>query len=135
MTPYEKALKEGYPLTRGDWLEQHMAEMQKKQIEAYIPHPRDTTLGEGEYYWADSADRVQRVRVREIMPGCIGESETYGCVYVSTGRRVRDYMGLYGNVHKGDLYDNKEDCRDRTHVAVEWWEQLREVQEEMDEKT
>lgn len=134
MTPYEKALKEGYPLTRKDW-GQHMTEMQKKQIEAYIPHPRDTTLEDGEYYWMDAADRVQRVRVRDIMPGGIDESETYGCVYVSTGRHVLDYMGQYGKVHKGDLYDNKEDCRDRTHAAVEWWERLRESQEEMDEKT
>lgn len=133
MTAYVEALKAGYPLTRKDW-GQHMTEMQKKQIEAYIPHPRDTTLGRGEYYWMDAVDRVQRVRVRDIMPGGIGEAETYGCVYVYTGRDVLDYMGRYGKTHKGDLYDNKEDCRDRTHAAVDWWEKLRELQEETDEK-
>lgn len=129
-----EALKAGYPLTRKDW-GQHMTEMQKKQIEAYIPHPRDTTLGPGEYYWMDAADRVQRVRVRHIMLGWIGEPQKYGCVYVYTGKDVLDCTGRYGQVHKGDLYDNKEDCRDRTHAAVDWWERLRELQEEMNEKT
>lgn len=33
-------------------------------------------------------------------------------------------------VRMGDLYDNKQDCKDQTHGAMHEWEALRKLQRE-----
>lgn len=100
-------------------------------IEAYLPHPRDPDLGQDEYYVLDTAGRVQRVRLTDIFPGRIGHETEYGVRRVSDGKRID--AGL-GNPFEGfsmfELYDNKQDCRDRTHCCYSNWEHLRLLQKE-----
>lgn len=104
--------------------------MTKEQMLAYYcPHERDETLGEGEYYCRDSADRVQRVRITNVMPYSRGGDSfnIYGCAYANNGKHFR---GDYGNepfdgVAFSQLYDNAQDCRDITHCGVDFWEELR----------
>ena len=63
-----------------------MTEYQRRQIAAYLPSPRDKTLNDFEYYVLDTADRVRKVYVRDILPH--DEETTYGCYEVSTNRRI-----------------------------------------------
>ena len=65
-----------------------MTDHERKMIEAYIPHEPDPDLEDGEYYVMDTGGRVQKVRVTNILPGRLGEEETYGVVEVSSGRRI-----------------------------------------------
>lgn len=108
-----------------------MTDHERKMIEAYIPHEPDPDLEDGEYYVMDTGGRVQKVRVTDILPGRLGEEETYGVVQVSSGRRID---AGYGDFLKGfplsDLYDNKQDCKDHTHGCYSGWEYLRKLQEE-----
>lgn len=105
-----------------------MTDREKLMIDTYIPHQRDPDLDAMEYYWMDNANRVQKVYIRDIMCS-FDEPDTYGCLYSATDKAVRDYNGEYGKIHKSDLYDNKQDCKDRTHSQIDWWESLRNLQE------
>ena len=105
-----------------------MTEYQRRQIAAYLPSPRDKTLNDFEYYVLDTADRIRKVYVRDILPH--DEETTYGCYEVSTNRRIdagwgNEFIGF----RFGELYDNAEDCRNRTHSFFNGWEELRKIQE------
>lgn len=110
-----------------------MTDRQRQMIEAYIPGEPDPTLDFGEYYMLDSADRVIRVRAYSIATGDneaeIREVITAGArphpVYNASG----EYSRLPGWYYMRALYDNKQDCRDQTHMIYDGWERLRDIQE------
>lgn len=106
-----------------------MTDRQKQMIEAYLPSPPDPELGFNEYYVLDKADRVRKVRIRDILPN--GDHVTYGVAEVSTNRRIdagwdSEFIGF----RMCALYDNKQDCRDQTHMMYDSWEYLRQLQRE-----
>lgn len=103
-----------------------MTEREKQLIEAYIPSPKDTSLGVFEYYAQDSSGRVQRVEIVEILP--YRETTYYSIVQVKTRKRIRGWRE-YEAFAMGDLYDNKEDCKNDTHLGYDYWENLRKIQE------
>lgn len=105
-----------------------MTDRERQLIEAYLPHPRDPELPEGEYYVLDRANRVQRVYVTDIYPHFEGEDELV-VVQADTRKTVTGWME-FGGFPMSDLYDNREDCRARAHVAYAYWEQLRKLEEE-----
>lgn len=106
-----------------------MTERQKQMIEAYLPNPRDPELPEGDYYILDNVDRVQQVFISEIYPDMKNDTTTFGVVLSKSRKRYRGGLGYDGSVHMHELYDNKEDCRDRTHILYDDWERLRTLQE------
>ena len=110
-----------------------MTEQDRKEIEYYIPGDPDTSLAEGEYYYLQNktgTERVIRVFPLDVLPTKDGTQ--YGLyrwkgarlVWVDTGWGDDRTHGVY----RGDLYDNKEDCKNQTHGGCSWWEQLREIQ-------
>lgn len=106
-----------------------MTDRELQMIETYLPHPRDPELDQDEYYVLDTAGRVQHVRLTDIYPGRPGEEAEYGV------RRVSDNMRIgIGIPFRGfpmfDLYDNRQDCKDRTHGCYSNWEHLRLLQRE-----
>jgi len=105
-----------------------MTERQRQMIEDYIPNPRDESLGFNEYYYlqytSSGGERVIKVRVHEILPH--DDHMEYG-VYTKSGRI--DVGDPFRGVRKHDLYDNKEDCRNQTHLMWDDWEELRALQE------
>lgn len=105
-----------------------MTDRERQLIEAYLPHPRDPELGIREYYALDQAGRVQRVEMTDILSHLDGEDELI-VVQADTRRKVSGWME-FGGFPLSDLYDNKEDCRDRTHAGVAYWERLRRLEEE-----
>jgi len=105
-----------------------MTDRQRQLISYYLPHPRDPKLGFNEYYVRDVADRIRKVEVREILP--YDNETTYGVYEVSSGRRIdAGYSSPWVGFRKYALYDNKEDCRDQSHLLYDGWEELRELQE------
>ncbi len=103
-----------------------MTDRERLMVSVYIPSPRDPDLPDGEYYITDSNERIQRVYISDINPGKMNESTVYGVRYASSGKR---YGGdEYGNTHMWDLYDNKTDCRNRTHPCYDGWEYMRELE-------
>jgi len=112
-------------------------EQTKLMIETYLPHPPDPDLPEGAYYWlqytagATGKPRVLTVYIHDIMPTKDGIE--YGIYQVRGGRYQRVDAG-YGDPMRGvqmhDLYDNKEDCRDQTHMILNNWETLRKIQKD-----
>ena len=104
-----------------------MTDRQKQLIAAYLPNPRDPDLGEDEYYVEDTAGKVRKVMIREILPH--GDYTTYGCYEVSTGRRIDAGWGsVWVGFYMHNLYDNKQDCRDHAHAFYDDWEELRRIQ-------
>lgn len=111
-----------------------MDDCTRRLIEAYIPHPRDPSLEPSEYYYCQETargPRVIRVFALDVLPHRDGTE--YGIYQSRGGRLVRlDTRGdgdPTRGVHLYELYDNKEDCRDRSHYAFDGWEELREEQE------
>lgn len=105
-----------------------MTDRERKMIEGYLPHPRDPELGVDEYYVLDTADRVRRVYVTDLMPN--KDRMTYGVYEVSTGKRIdAGYGSPFVGFAKSQMYDNKQDCRDQTHLMFDGWEELRKLQE------
>ena len=105
-----------------------MTDRQKQLIAAYLPNPRDPELNEGEYYVLDTNDRVRKVEIRRILPR--DERITYGVYEVSSGRRIdAGYGSEFYGFRKSQLYDNREDCKEQSHLMFDEWERLREVQE------
>lgn len=104
-----------------------MTERQKQLIEAYIPSPRDESLGIFECFVEDSNGKIQRVEITDIMP-----SNDYDTIYlvvqVNTRKRVKGWL-KYDGFSMGYLYDNKQDCKDCTHTSYSLWEDLRKLQE------
>lgn len=108
-----------------------MTERQKQLIAAYLPHPRDPELEDGEYYVMDTAWKVRRVFIGDILPK--DDYTTYGVYESSTGRRIdAGYGSPWIGFRKGSMYDNKQDCKDMTHCMYDYWEHLRELQKEED---
>lgn len=103
-----------------------MTEKQRKQIATYLPSPRDPELDRFDYYVMDRANRVQKVHIRDIIPH---EDTTLYCVYTDKGRQVKSWRDTnFGGFYFSELYDNKEDCRDQTHLWFDGWEELRELE-------
>lgn len=106
-----------------------MTDRERQMIESYLPHPRDPQLGQDEYYVLDTAGRVQHVRLSDIFPGRPGEDAEYGVRRVSDGMRIDAGPGdPFRGFAMFDLYDNRQDCKDRTHGCFNNWEYLRELQ-------
>lgn len=105
-----------------------MTEQQKKQIAAYLPHPRDPELEDSEYYiMAAYSGRVHKVYISDIAEDRHFNT-VYGVRYSATGKKFYQ-NDEYLCIRMGDLYDNKEDCRDQTHPCIDWWEDLRGLKE------
>jgi len=114
-----------------------MTDRDREDIAYYLPHDRDPTLDTGEYYYLQYTmgktgnPRVIRVYALDILPHKDGTE--YGIYQYRRGRYHRIDAG-YGDfsrgVRMGDLYDNKQDCRDQTHMGCHWWEELRKKQME-----
>ena len=80
-----------------------MTDRQRQLIDAYLPNPPDPTLGDEEFYVLDTADRVRRVQVREILPRG-WEEVTYGVYEVSTGNRIDAGWGNpWVGFHRGGM--------------------------------
>lgn len=112
-----------------------MTERQKQLIEGYIPNPRDRSLENGEYYllyYGRGGERIRKVYIREILPHSEGYSSwnEYGVYDSKTNARIDSGWNSPFRGHKmADLYDNKEDCKNQTHVMYDGWEELRKIQE------
>ena len=109
-----------------------MTDRQLADIKYYLPNDPDPTLEQGEYYYLQYTTgdpRVIRVFALDILPQKDGIE--YG-IYQRRGARLAWVDGGYDNrcrgVRMGDLYDNKADCKDQTHMACNWWESLRALQ-------
>ena len=118
-----------------------MTDQIREQIAYYLPHDPDPTLDINEFYWlqytngATGNPRVIRVYALDILPHKNGTE--YG-IYQMRGGRLQWVDAGWGNNTRGttmgDLYDNKQDCKDQTHGAVNWWQELRKAQmEEMNQ--
>lgn len=103
-----------------------MTDREKELIEAYIPSPRDNTLDSFQYYAQDSSGRIQKVEITDILPRAEGET-VYRVVQADTRKRVKGWRE-YDSYAMSDLYDNKQDCKDETHIGYSYWERLREIQ-------
>ena len=67
-----------------------MTEREKELVEAYIPSPRDTALGDFQYYAKDSSGRIQKVEITDILPRAEGET-VYLVVQADTRKRVKGW--------------------------------------------
>lgn len=110
-----------------------MTDRERQMIETYLPHPRDPELEIGTYYYlqyTSSGERVIKVWPLDILPTKDGTE--YG-IYQQRGGQLQRIDAGYGDplrgVHMHDLYDNKQDCRDQTHMCWDRWEELRKLQE------
>lgn len=111
-----------------------MTDRLREQIEYYLPHDPDPTLRDSEYYYLQYTNgvtgnpRVIRVFALDILPHKDGIE--YG-IYQERGGRLFRVDAGWGDPFRGapigDLYDNKQDCKDQTHGAVNWPE-LRKAQ-------
>lgn len=110
-----------------------MTEREKELVRAYLPHARDRTLEDGEFYYLQSTsggERVIRVFALDVL--CCRDGTEYGIYQQKGGRLVRidaGYGDPFRGIRMGSLYDNKEDCRDQTHIMFDGWEGLRHTQE------
>lgn len=111
-----------------------MTDRQKDMIDYYLPNDPDPTLEDGEYFFLQYTlgnPRVIRVMALDIFP-CQDGIE-YG-IYQRQGGQMKRIDAGWGDpmrgVRMGDLYDNKQDCKDQTHGAMHEWEALRKLQRE-----
>ena len=104
-----------------------MTDKERQMIEWYIPSPRDETLDLMEYYWKNDAGKIFKVYITDINPAK-NDRTVYGCRYSHNGQRVHAF-GEWESIGMNNLYDNKDDCRDDTHLMYEQWEYLRKIQE------
>ena len=112
-----------------------MDERTKLMIETYLPNPPDETLEDGEFYFLQETmrgPRVIRVYPLDIMP--MRDHTEYG-IYQKRGANLvwvdgRGDGDHYRGVSRHDLYDNRQDCKDRTHNTCDDWEDLRRIQME-----
>ena len=108
-----------------------MTDRMKQMIKWYIPNPRDPELDSCEYYYKREDEKIFKVYVCDILPH---DNEThYGCRYSSNGQRVHTSYDFDG-IPMRQLYDNKQDCKDESHLMYDNWEWLRE-EEMKDEVT
>ncbi len=108
----------------------------RRRIEEYLPNPPDPELGFSEYYYLQSTmkgEQVIKVQVAAIFPGEIHQPDEYEIYQIrSDGLRWVDvgWGDRFRGAYKSQLYDNKEDCRNQTHLWEENWERLRTIQQE-----
>ena len=108
-------------------------ERTRKRIESYLPNPPDPNLEFGEYYYLQegTTSRVIKVYALDILPH--KDDVEYG-IYQKHGNKLVRVDAGYGDPYRGvrmsNLYDNKEDCRNREHSMYDGWEHLREIQRE-----
>lgn len=109
-----------------------MTDRERQMIEAYLPSAPDPELQTGfEFYLLDARDRPTKVRVVSI--SFDREGDLYQVV-TDAGRLVHgDYEAdseTFGGgwYRMAALYDNREDCRYRTHSMYDGWEWLRDIQ-------
>lgn len=100
-------------------------EQTRKKIEAYIPSPRDKSLGFGEYY-VNQNGRVRLGHVRDTYMNDDGD-DLIGLVD-DRGRRIHG-LWEFDSFRRSELYDNETDCRNQTHGSYDDWEVLRATQE------
>ena len=110
-------------------------ERTRKMIEKYLPNPPDPSLEPGSYYWLQYMNngkaRVITVYPLDVLPAKNGTE--YGIYQQKAGRlyRVDVSNQVFGyGVQMHDLYDNRQDCQDQTHMAYDDWERLRKIQKE-----
>lgn len=116
-----------------------MDERTRKMIEYYIPGERDESLEDGEYYFkqcTSAGDRILRVWALDVLPH---EDETEYGLYREIGGRFQPFDGRGDRdrnrgVRMSQLYDNKEDCRNDTHMLFDGWEELRRIQREAEKR-
>ena len=65
--------------------------------------------------------------IEYYIPGEPDKTLDDGECWVDTGWGADDHTH---GVYRGDLYDNREDCKNQTHMGCSWWEQLRKIQQE-----
>lgn len=105
-----------------------MTDREKYMIEYYIPSPRDETLDDNEYYIkAEYSGRVHKVYISDICPDILHDRTLYGVRYSATGKRFYKDEN-YGTVQMSELYDNKQDCKEQTHLFYDAWERLRGIE-------
>lgn len=104
-----------------------MTDRERQLIEAYLPNPPDPELGFMDYYVRDTADRVRKVHVSDFFPH--EETMEYDVYEISTGKRIDSgWADRWRGFHRGQLYDNREDCRNHEHDWYDGWEELRRIQ-------
>lgn len=107
-----------------------MTDRERLMIQEYLPNPPDPTLEFDEFYFLQN-NRVIRVYALDCFPH--KNDVCYG-IYKKCGFRLVkvndgwDDTGFHG-VYRHELYDNKEDCRNQTHLWYDRWEELRELQQ------
>ena len=108
-------------------------ERTQMMIDGYLPNPPDPELGFNEFYWLqytmDGKSRVLKVQAMDVFP--LKDGTEYGIYRLKGNHLVRidaGYGDPYRGVRKHDLYDNKQDCRNQTHMCCDDWEHLREIQ-------
>ena len=112
-----------------------MTEREKQEIEYYLPGDPDESLEDGEYYYLQNktgTERVIRVFPLDVFP--MKDGVQYGIYTRKGGRLCWVDTGWGDRIHgvcRGDLYDNKEDCKNQTHMGISWWESLRKIQREV----
>jgi len=99
----------------------------------YLPHGRDPALGEDEYYVLNNADEVRKVRLAALVRRAGYPRPVCETVGLKSGDLFVNKLAPDGCFRFGQLYDNAEDCRDRTHDEYDYWERLRRMQEDIDE--
>ena len=95
-------------------------EKTRKQIEAYIPSPRDKSLRPYCDYYVNQNGRVKLGHVRELFETDDGDDR---------GRQIHG-LWEFDSFRRCELYDNETDCRKQTHGAYDGWERLRRIQED-----
>lgn len=95
----------------------------KRMIRGYLPHRRDESLGFDEYFWEDYSGKIQKVVIQDIFP--YEDGTEFGLRYAGTGKRVHTSDDPFHGVQMSQLYDNRIDCKDRTHICYSGWEHLR----------
>ena len=109
-----------------------MTDRVKQLIEYYIPGEPDQSLDVNEYFYLQytmGQARVIRVFALDVFP--LHDGIEYG-IYQQKGTRLVRIDAGYGSPFRGvrmcDLYDNREDCKNQTHMCEHNWERLREIQ-------
>ena len=103
-------------------------------IDYYLPHQPDPSLQLQEFYYLQytaGTPRVIRVYALDILP--CKDGYEYG-IYQMRGGQLHwvdvGYESMVRGCRMGDLYDNKQDCKDQTHCGIDWWEEMRKAQRE-----
>lgn len=97
----------------------------EEKIASWLPSPRDPSLPECEYYCEDQYGKIQRGWITDIVPAA--NDVTYYRLVNKRGQIHSSYGTGYceGWFEFSMLYDNKEDCRNHTHLWFDGWEEYR----------